>query len=259
MAAYLNAPPLFPGAAANTAQSLWLDLGGTLLWLILVWAIFIRPMLLNVAQPAVQFLDANPDDFPKLDRTAWDDYSAQLEALGFVQVRDVKTSNAVAGGISRVFLHPESGCYGSVFQVFARRAPELSFGFLSYLGEDWSIGHGISKPIPGQAITRLPHRLGFSRPGMSPEQLYAEHLAARDKIAHDLGLAVVTPQGFETYQERTDLEAQQRRDVIRKSNPVVLAMKVYWAKLKPLPMDWLGDYPREMEARTGQKFVMTEA
>jgi hypothetical protein len=93
---------------------------------------------------------------------------------------------------------------------------------------------------------------------MSPEQLYAEHLAVRDRIANDLCLAIVTPHGFETYQERSTQATQISRDLIRKTNPIVIFFKYRWAKCKPLSNDWLGDYPKEMEARTGQKFVPGE-
>ena len=258
IARYLYAPPLVPGSASDRSRRLWLDIAGSVLALFLIWAIFLRPMLLTVAPPTIQFKDATESEFPKLDRARWDDYTAQLEALGFVRVRDVKMSNAIMGGISRVLLHPKSNCYASVFQVFGPKSPGLIFGIMSYLGEDWTVGHGINKPIAGSAITRLPHRLSFSRPGMSPEQLYMEHLATRDKIAQSLGLAVVVPQGFDTYQQRSNLEAQARRDFIRKTNPIALAFRYYWAKLKPLSNDWWGDYPKEMEARTGQKFVPGE-
>jgi len=160
-------------------------------------------------------------------------------------------SNAIMGGISRVLLHPKSNCYASVFQVFGPKSPGLIFGIMSYLGEDWTVGHGINKPIAGSAITRLPHRLSFSRPGMSPEQLYMEHLATRDKIAQSLGLAVVVPQGFDTYQQRSNLEAQPR-DFIRKTNPIALAFRYYWAKLKPLPTIGGATIPRRWKPEPGR-------
>jgi hypothetical protein len=258
MIRYFAAPALLLELPANRTRRLWLDVGGSVLALLLIWAIFLRPMLLTVAPPTMDFTDATESEFPKLDRARWDDYTAQLEALGFIRVRDVKLSNAILGGISRVLLHPQSDCYASVFQLFGPKSPGLLFGIMSYLGEDWTVGHGINKPIAGSAITRLPHRLSFSRPGMSPEQLYMEHLATRDKIAQSLGLAVVVPQGFDTYQQRSNLEAQARRDFIRNTNPIALGFRYYWAKLKPLSNDWWGDYPKEMESRTGQKFVPGE-
>jgi hypothetical protein len=258
-ATYRFALPLFPGRTGSPGRSLSLEIGGSLLTLLLIWAVFLKPMILTAAPSTTEYVDANPDDYPKLDRIRWNSYSAELEALGFVRLRDVRMSNSLTGGIARVFLHPKSNCYASVHQVFAPKAPPLSFGFTSYLGEDWSIGHGIAKPLSGNAITRTKHKLSFSCPDMTLEQLYPEHLARRDKIANDLGLALVTPQGFETYQERSNLEAQARRDLIRGTNPIAIALKVYWARLRPLSNNWLGDYPKEMASRTGQRFTPREA
>lgn len=226
---------------------------------LVLWGIFLKPMLRSASPGKLQFADADESEFPKLDRQKWNDLNARIETLGFVTVRTVKITNHLFKGISRVFLHPESNCYASTFQVFAPKAPPLAYGFTSYLEGDWSVGHGINKPQPGNAITRNKHKLSFSRPGTSPEQLYWQHLATRDRIAHDLGLAVVVPQGFETYQERSDMDMRANREGIARTNPILLALKVYRAKLKPLLQDWLGDYPKEMEARTGQKPVLGEA
>jgi hypothetical protein len=255
---FRNALPLYPGSVSNSGQGRWLELGAALLTIFVVSMVFLKPMLLNNTKMVVQYVDATPYEFPKLDRDRWDDYTAKLEALGFAQLRDFKMSNAVTGGISRMFLHPTSDCYASIHQLFSRNAPPLGLGIFSYLGEDWSVGHGTNIPTPGSALTRTGHKLSFSRPGMSPEQLYAEHVATRDKIANDLCLTVVTPQGFETYRERSTQATEAMRDSIRKTNPIMILLKHRLAKAKPLSNDWLGDYPKEMEARTGQKFVSAE-
>ena len=255
---YLAAAPLSRTAPQERLNHFWIELGGLLLAIFVVWVVFLRPLLLTGVPESMQFADANENEFPKLDLVRWNEYSESLAALGFVHVRDFKLANTLHGGISRLYLHPESNCYGSIFQVFAPNAPGLLFGFMSYIGEDWTVGHGAIKPMPGSIINRLQHTVSFARPGSSLEELYYEHLAKRNEISAGLGLAVVEPQGFETYQQRSDMDAKARRDVVKRS-AVLLAAKVYLAKLRPLSNDWWGDYPKEIEDRTGQKFVPSEA
>lgn len=254
---YLSARPLSQLSFNDRQRDTWIDFAGTLLVLLLLWAVFLRPLLLTSVPPSIQFVDASEDEFPNLDHVRWSEYSERLEALGFVHVRDVKIANMLHAGISRVYLHPDSNCYGTVFQAFAPNAPGMLFGLLSYIGEDWTVGHGVLAPTPGSAVNRLPHRLAFSRPGSSVEELYQEHIATRDQIAAGLGLRIVTPVGFETYQQRSDLDAAARRSSVGR-NPFVLACKVYLAKLRPLSNDWWGDYPKEFQSLTGQKFVANE-
>jgi hypothetical protein len=250
------------GSGLYTTGSVFLNFGISITLILFVGLLFVKPIVLGVAPPSYEFRDVNPDNFPGLDRKRWDEYSARLKALGFVPVRDTTTSNAAAFGIARHFVHPESNCYGGISQVFVPKAPQmgppLGFHFGSYLQGDWSVVHGINKPGPGHAIIRLKHRLAFSRAEMSPEQLYPIHLAMRDRIAAGLSMAVVTPRGFELFQERANADAQARRDQIKRSNPVMIVLKHRWAKIKPLPNDWWGDYPKEFEARTGRKFLPNE-
>jgi len=254
---YMSARPLTLISVHDRLRRMWLDIGGSLLLLALLWAIFLRPLLLTGVPAAILFVDADEDEFPELDRSRWNDYTARLEALGFERVRDVKILNMLNAGISRVFLHPDSNCYASVFQCFAPKAPGLLFGYVSYLGEDWTVGHGVMKPIPGSAVNRLGHRLSFSRPGSSLEALYHEHVSTRDQIATGLGLCVVEPCGFDTYQQRSDLDAAARRNLVRR-NPFLLAFRVYCAKFQPLSNDWWGDFPKEYQRSTGQKFVFRQ-
>jgi hypothetical protein len=236
-------------SSTMSSGSLLLDL--TLgISLILLVGMVLKPILLNVAPPKVEFRDANLDDFPALDRKSWEDYSAKLRKMGFVQLRDATTSVAVASGVFRVFLHPKTNCYGNVHQTFATGAPPLGLSFSSFLGEDWSVGHTTTVLIPGQPITRTGRTIGFSRPGMSADQLYQLHLAMRERIAAGLGMAVVTLKGFETYQTRTD--AAQR------ANLILILLQPMWAKIRPIPNDWWGDFPNEYEARTLQEFVPGE-
>ena len=255
---YLAAPVLSHTTPQERLHNKWIEFGGSLLAIFLVWAVFLRPLLLTGVPASIQFADANENEFPKLDHVRWNEYRERLAELGFVHVRDFKLANSLHGGISRLYLHPETHCYGSIFQVFAPGAPGLLFGFMSYIGEDWTVGHGVNKPMPGSIVNRLKHTLSFARPGSSIEQLYHEHVAKRDEISAGLGLAVVQPQGFETYQERSNLDAKARRDVVKR-NAILLAAKVYLAKFRPLSNDWLGDYPKEIQERTGQKFVPSEA
>ncbi len=255
---YLAGAPLSRTAPQERLHNFWFEFGGSLLGIFVVWMVFLRPLLLTGVPASMQFADADENEFPKLDRARWNDYSERLAALGFVHVRDFKLANTLHGGISRLYLHPETNCYGSIYQVFAPKAPGLLFGFMSYLGEDWTVGHGTLKPMPSSIINRLQHTVSFARPGSSLEELYHEHVAKRDEISAGLGLSVVPPQGFETYQQRSDVDAKARREVVKR-NAVLLAAKVYLAKLRPLSNDWWGDYPKEIQERTGQTFVPREA
>jgi len=254
---YLSAAPLSADSAAEYVKRYKWDSRATLIAIFVVWAVFLPTLLLSTVPSKIQFADADEADYPKLDRVRWNDYSQKLEALGFVRVRDFKIANGVMPGISRLYLHPELNCYGSIFQVFSNNSPGLLFGYMSYIGEDWTVGHGINKPLPGSAVNRLKHRLSFTHLGASPAELLPEHIALRDQVSQGLGMAVVVPQGFDTYQERSDLETKARRDLIRR-NPFLLAAKVYLAKVKAPSINWWGDYPKEMEARTGQKFTPAE-
>jgi hypothetical protein len=258
LAGYLAAPALSPTAAREPFRIFWREIGWSLLGILVVSLVFVRPLLLNCVPESMQFVDANENEFPKLDRDRWNDCSQRLAALGFVHVRDFKLANMLNGGISRLYLHPETNCYANIFQVFAPNAPGLLFGFMSYIGEDWTVGHGTLKPMPSGIINRLKHTVSFARPGRSLEELYREHVAKRDEISAGLGLAVVPPLDFETYQQRSDLDAKARREVVKRS-AVLLAAKVYLAKLRPLSNDWWGDYPKEIQERTGQNFVSSEA
>jgi hypothetical protein len=253
IARYMMALPVGPSFGRRVSTNNPFEAAaGVIIWIVLL-GIFLKPIFFTFTKATMKYADADPKDFPKLDRNLWDDRCQRMEALGFVFVRDMKLSEALMSNIQRLYLHPQSRCYGAVFQVFSKGAPGLSIWFSSYLGEDWTIGHGDTKPSSGNVMTRTSHKLSFNRPGGSLEDIYTEHIATRDRIAQELGLNIVTPSGFETYEERSNLEAAARHKLLKKSISLLIPVKVLMARVKPLPNDWLGDYPKEVESRTGLK------
>jgi len=252
LARYLSGLPFDLAAVRSVLEQLSVRLGIGAVSLLLLCAFLLKPRLTVALPDEPSYADALLDDYPLLDRYEWVLFSARIEALGFLRLRDVKLANARQGGIARIFLHPHSHCFASLHQVFAPGAPPLGFHFTSYLHEDWSVSHGSTSPQPASAFTRTGHALGFSRPGMAADDLFAEHLDTRDQVARQLGVAVMEPDGFRTYEERSSQEARACRDLLRKRNPLVLALKARWARRRPVSHDWLGDYPQEVEARVGR-------
>jgi hypothetical protein len=206
----------------------------------------LKRMLLSVVPTEVDFVAVDPARYPLADLRALAGYTALYEQLGFVPVGDytlTATSGKVQPGFARLFVHPETGCYAEVNQLFpAGRPPTPLRSVIGTLFDDgWSLATTDREVDAVTYAMRRPRGPWTSLPGRPPAELLDHHLAFRDRLVRGLGLRPRWNTSQSAYFAYEREQAVERRRTLARRNIFVFLAEVIRHSNGP-PSEWLGDY-----------------
>jgi hypothetical protein len=232
-----GAPPLLAAALPFVVS----------LVLIGLWAAWSTKEALLAAIPdEVEFRAARAEDYADLDAERLARYTQALEALGFTHLIDYTTAADVPRwpkGFARLFVHREEHCFAEVNQVFrsgGKRVP-LRCALLSRLADGWSLWTSDRQPRRESHAMRRPRTVRRYLPGERTASLLEAHLEMGRRMAHDLGLAVVTEDTAEAYFARARRDNRARKEAVRGRSGVRLLLDLFLFDMSP-KTEWLGEY-----------------
>lgn len=211
----------------------------------------LRYRLNNSASSTNFFPDARPENFPALDRAALEHYTHELEALGFVHLRDYTvpqpSSKYVLPGFGRLFANPALNCFAEVGQVFTVKKNPLFAGMscsiISHFSDRRTFATANREPISLSYALRRPQNLWSARPGASVTQLLEWHLEVRREIELVVDVRIsadLTPESFFAHVTES---IENQRTVLKKRTRLLLPLLVEDMRLRTKKRyDWLGDY-----------------
>jgi hypothetical protein len=204
----------------------------------------------------LEFRTCSPADFPGLDEHDLAKYTQALEALGFRHLTDytlVKAHDNGLNGFARLFVHDSLRCFAEVNGVFNARGPVNSLGcnLETFLEDSWSVSTCNRPARPGNYFLRRPRALWTKLPDRAPSQLLEAHREACDRVARDLGLAVVGDGSAEDYFRR-EAQANRERCGRVRSRPAWRFVLDAWLFEASPKLEWPGDYAKIARQRHGQ-------
>lgn len=205
--------------------------------------------------PSRYYPEARPEDFPNLDHERLAQYTADLEARGFVRLRDF-TVVAPEGTVrhpptfARLFNHPQLKCYAEVGQIFTDQPLYeslacMNVSVLSHFEQaGWSLGTTTRVETPGNYVLRKPRGLWQCRPGLSLDQLLAAHADVYRQMTITLALNDAGDYTAETYFKVSEASIAETRALVKRRTRFGLLLLMFeMARSKAHKHnEWLGDY-----------------
>lgn len=205
--------------------------------------------------PSRYYPEARPEDFPALDRARLDAYTADLEARGFVRLRDftiVSPEGSVRQPPSfvRLFAHAQLKCYAEVGQFFTDKPcydslVRMHVSVLSHFAEPgWSLATTDRPPAPGTYALRKPRTLWQCRPGLSLDALISAHADVSRQMTITLALNTAADYAAETYFKIAEASITETRELVKRRTRFGLLRLMFESARDKTARhnEWLGDY-----------------
>ncbi len=217
-------------------------------------------LLANLPEDA-SFPNALPEQFTALDKAKLEQYTTELEALGFKRLLDYTMVSSMAvqmGGFGRLMVNESQNCYAEINQVFPPRKRPLPMApsFMTRFSDGWQFSTGCRQPNGGNWILRLPRSLWISKFGLDTNGLWQLHQQKCSELRNDLGLSVVPARGADDYFRGITENMRARRAMVKaKWVPVILLE--YYSFSFHKRYEWKGEWPKVIAARNN--FSMASA
>jgi hypothetical protein len=218
----------------------------------------VKQRVLQSMATSFSFPPATPSQFPLLDLAALDQYTRELEGMGFTRLLDfslVSDAPNSTPSFCRLFAHTRNHCFALVNQFFPRgkASMPLKCALESMLQDGWSIAFADRKPQAAASLLRRRKAIGVSMPGAHLSELLQAFLKMRDQMCLDLGISPLKDDTLEAYITKTQRAAGELREAVQEKNLAKGLSEVYLRKFSLLRTKpeyvWLGDYPKEAERR----------
>ena len=196
----------------------------------------------------MEFVPANLEEYPKLDISLLQQYTLELENLGFTKTLDytIKTKKGkVYPAIARLFYHPQHHCIAEVNQLFPVKGTSLPVGCVlsSFIEDGWSFSSTDREPDGISYIMRRPKSLGTTHPDTFPVNLLDLHISRRKEIIEKLQLPLVTNVSPYQYFINEQNENKNRKRALLKKNLFIGIAEAALFSIKP-KYEWVGELPK---------------
>jgi len=216
-----------------------------------------RRALMAVIPVEIQFEDADPANFSRLDKDHLETLTAEMQKLGFACLRDYTTvipGKPVQRGFARLLVHRSERCFAEIMatsQAMIGGLP-LRVAINSYLEDEWELGTSNVAPKRGHYFQQLPKVLRMRYSDAEPAELFQRHLARRAEILEALHIKIHEDLSIDSYFARIRKRMVERREAMQSHRPLdelsaattIAAQRSY---------EWLGDFPKERERQLVRK------
>lgn len=208
-------------------------------------------LLANLPEDA-SFPNALPEQFTGLDKPRLEQFTRELEALGFKKLLDhtmVSNMALQAAAFGRLMVNESQNCYAEINQVISsKKTVELAPSFATRFEGGWELGTGTRTPNGGNWIIRLPRSVWFSKPGFDVNSLWQAHQQHCSELRNDLGVSVTPARGVEEYFRNTSEKMRARRASVKKKWIAVILFEFYSFAIHK-QYEWRGEWPKLVAAR----------
>jgi hypothetical protein len=190
-----------------------------------------------------KFEPTKAENWPHINLDAFTYYTHELEKLGFTMIGDYIAPTIK--GMTRLFAHPELGCFAEVEQLVGR---QIACTIFSELEQDWimsttNIDHTLAVRARLYAYSRLPRYIHRCVLKAGPTVLLETLLQWRSQVTKDLLIQPLQDVSVEMYFAQIHKRFIKMRHRLLWSSLVWIQLDGLFFWLKP-QIDWLGDYPK---------------
>jgi hypothetical protein len=216
---------------------------GTIAFYLLMLTFCQLLMIINESK-AVEYIQTSIDEVPSLDWRPLEQYTFELESLGFDRLMDYKPSNLSRPGLGRLFAHKEERCFAEVNQISG--LPTVCV-ISSVFTDKWALSnlnHQFTGFFGGLMYMRRRKRsLWIAQPDRRPAELLNNHRERRAQIMSDLEIETLPDLSAASYFDREKWEAKQRLHILKTKWIVFGLIEAVIFAIAP-KSEWMGDYRR---------------
>lgn len=192
----------------------------------------------------IDFVPSRPADHAWIDTDGFRRELEVLAELGFSPVADFQVVYPGApDGLARVLVNADARVYAEVSQTrTGARLTPVATSLTSVMSDGWSLQTSSRQPAPvAVAFMQTPRAMWRSLPQATAQDLLADHLELRERVAYNLGVGVGGDGSLNGYFTQQQLEHQARRAALIATN-VVRGLVRGLACERTMPSQWLGEY-----------------
>jgi hypothetical protein len=185
------------------------------------------------------------ESISSIDINLWQDQTAALESLGFVQLMDYEHLEYSQVYV-RCFAHPQQYCFAEIAQLPESSGDSLLkyFGIFSLLDEGWYVVNRSPRMEDGlHLLARNPKAIIIHDPNPNLEEFFQSHLRSRQQIITDLNISILTDVSLDIFIQFKQNLTIYSNQAMQRYNLLAGMIKATLYELHPKP-DWFyGDYP----------------
>jgi hypothetical protein len=205
----------------------------------------IKSQVLHCLPTYIEFLRANPKDYPKLNLPEIERYTQAFKDLGFqgLAAYTPKTNaKELSTGYARLLVHPVHQCLAEVNQGFPAQGDPVPVRgvIMSAMEHGWLLSTTDRKADGTTWMLRRPKSLWVSLPDAPAAALLERHLRDRDRICQRLGVKVLEDVSLQAHCQREVDDSLVRRQVIQGKSLWGGIMDLITFKYFP-KSEWWGD------------------
>lgn len=230
-------PPLL--AIGITAAVFLVPMG---LWILVT----LKSTILNAMPDEISFNPTKPSKFRNLDVDQLDQYTEELESLGFKQAIDYTVRTELEhfpSGFARLFINEEDGCYAEINQGFTPdgEAVPMRCVITSHMEDDWALSTTDRTPSKESYLMRRPRAAWRSLPDKDPADLLSHHLKMRKRMLKALEIDLSGSLSSKAYFAREEKANRERKEVVRGRWTIGMLIEFFFFDRNP-KFEWLGEY-----------------
>jgi hypothetical protein len=184
-----------------------------------------------------------------------DNYTTELESIGFKQLADYGIFNISPYTFIRILVNSEHHCFAIVFQTTSGK---MRCVIRSFLTDGWSLANlayqaDTYRFCATQIWCRHPRQLWMSQPDLKLERLLETHLQRRQQLVRDLDVEIIQELTADTYLEFEQMSMRRYHQNLQRKWIVVGMIQGIWLFFHP-KTEWMGEYQARLDILKNSAF-----
>jgi hypothetical protein len=184
-----------------------------------------------------------------------DNYTTELESIGFQQLADYGIFSLTPHVFIRILVNSEQHCFAIVFQTTSGVMRCL---LRSFLTDGWSLANLAYRTDTYQFCTaqiwsRHHRQLWMSQPDLKLARILETHLQRRQQLERDLEIETIQELTVETYLDFEQMSMSRYHQNLKRKWIVVGMIQAVWLFFHP-KTEWMGEYQARLDILKNSAF-----
>jgi hypothetical protein len=211
-------------------------------------------LVFKTGKPLI-FSLTSPPAFLGLKVDLLDNYTKELESIGFTQLADYGIFSLTPHIFIRILVNSEQHCFAIVFQT---TSGVMRCMMRSFLTDGWSLSNLAYQAdnyrfCTSQIWIRHHRQLWMSQPDLKLARILETHLQRRQQLERDLGIETIQELTAETYFDFEQMAMSRYHQNLKRKWIVVGMIQAVWLFFHP-KTEWMGEYQARLDILKNSAF-----
>jgi hypothetical protein len=190
----------------------------------------------------------SPQAFFGLKIDLLDNYTQELESMGFKQLADYGIFTLTPYIFIRILVNSEQHCFAIVAQT---TSGSMRCSLRSFLTDNWSLANldyrtDTYRSCTAQIWGSHHRQLWMSQPDLKLARIFEIHLQRRQQLARDMEIETIQHPTVETYLEFEQMSMRRYHQNLKQKWIVVGMIQAIWLFFHP-KTEWMGEYQARLD------------